>query len=167
MPKRDGRDLARVIATNAERDAVAVEKMAPDPELADEVVGLHAQQAAEKYLKAVLAHRGITYRRVHSITYLLGLLEDHEVAPPPPRAESSRRFTPWAPQARYDLDTEGAVLDREAAVELVRGVQEWAQAELAATAAAMRRALTRGALAPPAGVGSAAITGSSRARYAR
>jgi hypothetical protein len=60
LPKRDGRALARVIATNAERDAVAVEKMAPDPELADEVVGLHAQQAAEKYLKAVLAHRGIT-----------------------------------------------------------------------------------------------------------
>ena len=89
MPKRDGRDLARVIATNAERDAVAVEKMAPDPELADEVVGLHAQQAAEKYLKAVLAHRGITYRRVHSITYLLGLLEDHEV-PPPPRARGAR-----------------------------------------------------------------------------
>ncbi len=131
MPKRDGRDLARVIATNAERDAVAVEKLAPDPELADEVVGLHAQQAAEKYLKAVLAFRGITYRRVHSITYLLGLLEDHDV-PGPPRAAELEAFTPWAPQARYDLDTEGATLDRGAAVELVRGVREWATAELAA-----------------------------------
>jgi hypothetical protein len=117
LPKRDGRALARVIAANAERDAVAVEKMAPDPELADEVVGLHAQQAAEKYLKAVLAHRGITYRRVHSITYLLGLLEDHEV-PAPPRAA--------------ELETEGAVLDRKAAVELVHGVQEWARDELGA-----------------------------------
>ena len=130
MPKRDGRALARVIAANAERDAVAVEKMAPDPDLADEVVGLHAQQAAEKYLKAVLAYRGITYRRVHSITYLLGLLEDHEVTPPP-RALELEAFTPWAPQARYDLDTDGAVLDRAAAVELVHGVQEWARAELA------------------------------------
>ena len=62
MPKRDGRALARVIATNAERDAVAVQKMAPDPELADEVVGLHAQQAAEKYLKAVLAHPEVAKR---------------------------------------------------------------------------------------------------------
>ena len=96
MPKRDGRDLARVIATNAERDAVAVEKIAPDPELADDIVGLHAQQAAEKYLKAVLAYRGITYRRVHSITYLLGLLEDHDV-PPPPRAAELETLTPWAP----------------------------------------------------------------------
>ena len=129
MPKRDGRALARVIATNAERDAVAVEKMAPDPELADEVVGLHAQQAAEKYLKAVLAHRGITYRRVHSITYLLGLLEDHDV-PAPPRAPELETLTPWAPQARYDHDTEGATLDREAAVELVGAVREWAGAEL-------------------------------------
>ena len=131
MPKRDGRALARVIAANAERDAVAVEKMAPDPELADEVVGLHAQQASEKYQKAVLAHRGITYRRVHSITYLLGLLTDHEVTPPP-RAAELEAFTPWAPQARYDLDTEGAVLDRKAAVELVQGVQEWARDELGA-----------------------------------
>ena len=129
MPKRDGRALARVIATNAERDAVAVEKMAPDPELADEVVGLHAQQAAEKYLKAVLAHRGITYRRVHSITYLLGMLEDHDV-PAPPRAPELETLTPWAPQARYDHDTEDTALDREAAVELVGAVREWADAEL-------------------------------------
>jgi HEPN domain-containing protein len=129
LPKRDGRDLARVIATNAERDAVAVEKLAPDAELADEIVGLHAQQAAEKYLKAVLAHRGIGYRRVHSITYLLGLLADHEVAPPP-RADELETLTPWAPQARYDQDIGDATLDREAATELVQGVRAWAQAEL-------------------------------------
>jgi HEPN domain-containing protein len=128
LPKRDTRDLARVIATNAERDAVAVERMAPDREIADEVVGLHAQQAAEKYLKAVLAYRGITYRRVHSITYLLGLLEDHEVAAPP-QASELEAFTPWAPQARYDHEAD-ATLDREAAVELVRGVRTWAAGEL-------------------------------------
>jgi HEPN domain-containing protein len=131
LPKRDGRDLARVIATNAERDAVAVERLAPDTELADEIVGLHAQQAAEKYLKAVLAHKGITYRRVHSITYLLGLLADHDVAPPP-RAGELEAFTPWAPQARYDQDIGDATLDREAATELIRGVRQWAQAELSA-----------------------------------
>jgi HEPN domain-containing protein len=131
LPKRDGRELARVIATNAERDAVAVEKLAPDGELADEIVGLHAQQAAEKYLKAVLAHKGITYRRVHSITYLLGLLEDHD-ATPPPRAGELETLTPWAPQARYDHDLGEAKLDREQAVELVRAVREWAQAQLSA-----------------------------------
>jgi HEPN domain-containing protein len=130
LPKRDGRDLARVIATNAERDAVAVEKMAPDVDLADDIVGLHAQQAAEKYLKAVLAFRGITYRRVHSITYLLGLLEDHEVHAPP-RAAELETLTPWAPQARYDHEAD-AVLDREAAVELVVAVRAWAEAELRA-----------------------------------
>jgi HEPN domain-containing protein len=131
LPKRDGRDLARVIATNAERDAVAVERLAPDAGLADDVVGLHAQQAAEKYLKAVLAHRGIGYRRVHSITYLLGLLEDNDVDPPP-RADELEAFTPWAPQARYDHDIGDATLDREAAVELVRAVRGWAVAQLSA-----------------------------------
>ena len=120
MPKRDGRDLARVIATNAERDAVAVEKLAPDPELADDIVGLHAQQAAEKYLKAVLAYRGITYRRVHSITYLLGLLEDHEV-PPPPRGAGARDAHAVGAAGPLRPRHRGAVLDREAAVELVAG----------------------------------------------
>ena len=62
-------------------------------------------------------------------TVQLGLLEDHEV-PAPPRAPELETLTPWAPQARYDLDTEGAVLDREAVVELVHAVREWAQAEL-------------------------------------
>jgi HEPN domain-containing protein len=131
LPKRDGRDLARVIATNAERDAVAVERLAPDAELDDAIVGLHAQQAAEKYIKAVLAHRGIGYRRVHSITYLLGLLEDSDVAPPP-RAAELEAFTPWAPQARYDNDPGDAALDRKAATELIQGVRAWAQAELSA-----------------------------------
>ena len=131
MPKRDGRALARVIATNAERDAVAVQKMAPDPELADEVVGLHAQQAAEKYLKAVLAHRGITYRRVHSITYLLGLLEDHEVAAAAARRgarDASRRgrlrpattSTPRAPCSTARRRRAGGA------------ARAWAQAELGA-----------------------------------
>jgi HEPN domain-containing protein len=78
---------------------------------------------------AVLAYRGITYRRVHSITYLLGLLEDHDVEPPP-RASELEAFTPWAPQARYDHDTDEATLDREAAAELVRGVRTWAEAQL-------------------------------------
>jgi HEPN domain-containing protein len=129
LPKRDTRDRARVIAANAERDAVAVERMAPDAALADAVVGLHAQQAAEKYIKAVLAHRGVTYRRVHSITYLLGVAEDNDV-PAPPRAPELETLTPWAPQARYEDETD-ATLDREQAIELVRAVRTWAETELA------------------------------------
>jgi hypothetical protein len=66
---------------------------------------------------------------VHSITYLLGLLEDHDVTAPP-RAPELETLTPWAPQARYDHDTEGATLDREAAVELVGAVRAWADTEL-------------------------------------
>ena len=59
-------------------------------------------------MKAVLAYRGITYRRVHSITYLLGLLEDHEF--PGAAAGRGARDAPrrGLPQARYDHDTEGA-----------------------------------------------------------
>jgi hypothetical protein len=53
---------------------------------------------------------------------------DADVAAPP-RARELETLTPWAPRARYDHDADAA-LDREAALQLVRGVRTWAEAEL-------------------------------------
>jgi len=40
----------------------------------------NAQQAAEKYLKAVIVERGLKLRRTHSIRELVGILADQEIA---------------------------------------------------------------------------------------
>jgi HEPN domain-containing protein len=48
-------DEAYLLLRKAREDAEAVRKFATDPDLADAVVGFHAQQAVEKALKAVLA----------------------------------------------------------------------------------------------------------------
>lgn len=53
MPERDPRAEADVLVRKAEDDANAVRLMAPDAGISDEIVGFHAQQAVEKWLKAV------------------------------------------------------------------------------------------------------------------
>lgn len=47
------RDLAKLLLRKAENDIVAFTKLCSDPEIAIEILGFHAQQAAEKMLKAV------------------------------------------------------------------------------------------------------------------
>lgn len=42
------------------------------------VVCFHAQQAAEKYLKAFLVSRGIRVERTHDLEFLLGECQKHE-----------------------------------------------------------------------------------------
>lgn len=51
-------------------------RLAPDPEIDDDVVGFHAQQAIEKWLKAVMAFHGLEEVRIHDFGRLLELLRD-------------------------------------------------------------------------------------------
>ena len=65
-------DLAREILMLADRDLLAVRVLAARPEVAAEAVGLYAQQAVEKYVKTVLAFRGIAFGRMHDFLELIG-----------------------------------------------------------------------------------------------
>jgi HEPN domain-containing protein len=53
LSERDPRVEAEVLVRKAEDDANAMRLLA-DAEVSDEIVGFHAQQAVEKWLKAVL-----------------------------------------------------------------------------------------------------------------
>ncbi len=61
------RELVRSLLHKAAQDEAAVERLMPDADLDDELIGFHAQQAVEKSLKAWLAHLGIDYPRIHSL----------------------------------------------------------------------------------------------------
>jgi HEPN domain-containing protein len=74
LSRRDSRDLARVLARKAEGDAKAMRRLASDPEIDDAAVGFHAQQAIEKWMKAVIAFHGERFDKKHD----LGLLLDVE-----------------------------------------------------------------------------------------
>ena len=65
-----------------------------------EQVCFHAQQAAEKGLKAVLLHRKIEFPFVHDIEALLEIMTQSGLVVPPDVADAGA-LTPYAVEARY------------------------------------------------------------------
>lgn len=42
-----------------------------------DTIAFHCQQAVEKYIKAILVHKGIEFQRSHDLIYLLEILSNH------------------------------------------------------------------------------------------
>jgi HEPN domain-containing protein len=122
-PKRDLRDLAERFARKACSDEIALEKLAYDPEVPDDLIGFHAQQALEKLLKAALAYAGVAPPRIHDLGELVALLGDAGLSPPASASEA-RALVPWAVEFRYD-DILDEQLDRVAACKTVVQVRAW------------------------------------------
>lgn len=129
MPKHDLRDLAVRYVRKARSDEIALEKLAGDDEVPDDLIGFHAQQAVEKLLKAALASAGVVPPRVHDIRVLAKMLEDAGLMPPDAVAEA-RRLTPWAVEFRYEDIIDGG-LDRVATPKIVAEVRNWVDGLLA------------------------------------
>ena len=130
MPAPDGRALAERLSTKARGDELVLDRLIEDPEVPDDVLGFHAQQAVEKLLKAALASVGAVAPRTHD----LGRLNDLVAAAgldPPPAARDARRLATWAVDFRYD-DFLGEELDREWARLAVADVRAWLDAILSA-----------------------------------
>jgi HEPN domain-containing protein len=92
-------DLARVLLARAEDDETLVRKVSSDADIADAIVGFHAQQTAEKSIKAVLAARGVSFTRSHALGYLIGLVEENEIEGPDEISEADV-LSPWAVEFR-------------------------------------------------------------------
>jgi HEPN domain-containing protein len=130
MPRHDRLDLARVLLARAIEDETLVRKVSPDTDIADAIVGFHAQQAVEKLIKAVLAVRGVAFMKSHALSYLIGLVEESEVDSPECLSEADV-LSPWAVEFRYEGE-EPPALDRSAALTLVEQVRVWTESEIKA-----------------------------------
>jgi hypothetical protein len=80
--KRDLGDVAARFVRKARSDEIALDKLVDDPDVPDDLIGFHAQQALEKLLKAALAHARIAPPRTHDLGELLALLGDAGLFPP-------------------------------------------------------------------------------------
>ena len=89
---RHSRELAELLLRKAEQDEFALDKLIPDPNSPDEIIGFHAQQAIEKTLKAVLTNSAIYYGRTHNLSVLLDLLRANDISFPG-ELEETRRLT--------------------------------------------------------------------------
>jgi len=86
----------------------------------------HAQQCAEKSLKAVLVSFRVPIHKTHSIGLLLDLLCEHVLIPP--EVEEAAILTDYAVASRYPGDAEPITQsDYEQAVHLAETVLAWAK----------------------------------------
>jgi len=86
----------------------------------------HAQQCAEKALKAALVTYGVPIRKTHNIGLLLNLL--CEYVPIPPDVEEAAILTDYAVASRYPGDAEPVTpSEYEQAVRLAEAVLAWAR----------------------------------------
>jgi HEPN domain-containing protein len=120
--------VARDLITLAQRDAVAMRVLAEVPEVAFAILGFHAQQCVEKSLKAVMAIRGVTFPRTHSLEELNRLLLAANCKVPLP-ISVLENLTPYAVSTRYDLDSP-ELLGMAEAQAAVTVALEWAHAQL-------------------------------------
>ncbi|HEY7950698.1 MAG TPA: HEPN domain-containing protein [Solirubrobacterales bacterium] len=129
MPERDPADLAAQLAGKARDDATAVREFANNSQIADSIIGFHAQQAVEKWLKAVMALRGIPQTRIHDLARLADILEENGVEVPL-SGDQLDELTRYAVPLRYEDLLDAEPLNRDAALSSVDEVGKWAAAEL-------------------------------------
>ncbi|RKX77586.1 MAG: DNA-binding protein [Spirochaetes bacterium] len=122
-PEEVKREIVRQWLAKAEQDMKAGEALlAAEPPLLYPAC-FHAQQAAEKYLKALLTWYQIEFPKTHAIEQLLDLVKDAE-----PETASSLRdavaLTPYGVDIRYPGDQpEPSSEEAREAVELARIVR--------------------------------------------
>lgn len=91
----------------------------------------HAQQAAEKAIKAVFVFHGWAFPYVHDLDELIGHLERKQLAVPPDVKEAGS-LTPYAFDTRYPNAGEPVTAeDHRQAVEWASTVVRWAQGRMA------------------------------------
>jgi HEPN domain-containing protein len=108
---------------NALRGMMTGESSSGTAFFSDEVFGIHAQQAAEKCLKAWIASLGKRYPRTHD---LMSLLEELTAAGEDTTSlEELVELTPFAVEYRYELlDPDDDLLNRGEFLERVQTVFE-------------------------------------------
>ena len=111
------------------RSDMALARQHPAGDVLPETLCFHAQQAAEKSIKAVLVHRGIPVPKLHSIERLIDLLPSD--VPRSADLIASAQLTDYATVFRYPGE-ESPVSDEEyeEAVRLAEAVVAWAQESL-------------------------------------
>lgn len=112
----------------AKRDYAACVALLNAPGVDPVVACFHAQQTAEKSIKAVMCLFGLEFRRTHDLEELAAMLTDAQV-PIPVDLIDLRRLTPYAVEFRYD-DEVIHLMSGEEAGRLATFVLDWATAEI-------------------------------------
>lgn len=111
--------------THAESDLRLARLGAKDISILREQVCFHAQQAAEKALKAVLLSRDIAFPYTHDIKGLLKIAEVSALVIPP-AVQQAAQLTPYAVETRYPgFEFQISSADVEEALQIAENTLAW------------------------------------------
>ena len=124
-------DEARRLLAKAGEDEYVLDRLLEDAAAPEAMFGFHAQQAAEKLLKAALFLAGAVPPRTHNLTQLLELV-DASGLQLPPGSEMLRWLTPYAVLYRYEGEAEAdeEKLARREVRENLRTMRHWVESRL-------------------------------------
>ena len=127
MPDERQQAIAELVAKWLRRaqDDLALALLVDDERIAPEILVFHAQQAAEKAVKALLVHSQVEFPHTHSLDTLFNLCQASGIQVSPEIADT-HTLTRYAVASRYPSEVE-SVTRGEAwqAAEQARGVLEW------------------------------------------
>ena len=128
-------DEARRLLTKAGEDEYVLDRLLENAAAPEAMVGFHAQQAAEKLLKAALFLAGAVPPRTHNLAQLMDLATASGLQLPA-LCEALRWLTPYAVLYRYEGEAEAdeEQLARQEVREQLRQLRAWVEARLAADA---------------------------------
>lgn len=128
MSPHDARqEQVQALLDAAGRDAVTLRILRQAPDAPREATLFHAQQAAEKALKAVLAGAGVIFRRTHDLLELAELARTNGLDVPVER-ELLARLAPYAVEFRY-LGANAPEVSVDEAAAAVASLMDWAGAQ--------------------------------------
>lgn len=124
-------DEARRLLTKAGEDEYVLDRLLGDAAAPEAVVGFHAQQAAEKLLKAALFLAGVAPPRTHNLAQLADLAASSGLKLPT-GCEALRWLTPYAVLYRYegDADEDEERLARQEVRDNLRRLRAWVEERL-------------------------------------
>ncbi|MEW6039635.1 MAG: HEPN domain-containing protein [Pseudomonadota bacterium] len=120
---------AEQLLAAGERDRTAFRILNRDSEAPNEIVLFHAQQAAEKFIKAALVTQGIVFRRTHDLLELWDVASKNGLAIPADR-QLLVRLGPYAVEFRY-LGVLAPEVSRAEAETLIESLSTWARQHVA------------------------------------
>ncbi|MBT3602080.1 MAG: HEPN domain-containing protein [Candidatus Latescibacteria bacterium] len=108
---------------------LALAQIAHTPNIMYENLCFHAQQAAEKALKATLINRNISFPKTHNIRTILDLLPKEIILPTD--IDDAASLTDYAVLSRYPNDDDEIEKEEyQEAIRLAQSVVQWAEAIL-------------------------------------
>lgn len=126
-------DLAKAFLAKCREDEVLLERIVSDDAVADALFGFHAQQATEKYLKAILAIDQVRPERTHDLEVLAEQCARAGHPVPEEHIGAISDLSRYAVQERYPLALTPPI-DRVAALDLVVRVRRWVESVVSSAA---------------------------------